>query len=120
LLVDIKETYKRILQVEPGALPGYVLPEIGHKRRTVIDPKALKIRLGDKLSPDLIDAVADYPIGKIEQLYGQATGLTGKKLAAEFDRLIANAIKITNDEPFIRPLNRRERDELKTREILNE
>ena len=45
LLADMKATYKRILVDEPDALPGYVLPEEGHKRRTVTDPVKFKFAL---------------------------------------------------------------------------
>jgi len=113
LLVDLKETYKKIMAVEPGALPGYILPELGHKRRTVVDPVNFKTALSGYLPPERIDALADYPIGKIEEAYGQAAGITGKKLATEFERLTARAVKVTNDEPFIRPLTIKEKAAMK-------
>ena len=117
LLVDLKETYKRILAVEPGALPGYVLPELGHRRRKVVDLAKFKEALAVVLAPEKIDALVDVPIGKIETLYGETVGITGKKLSTEFERLTANAVAVTNDEPFIRPLTIKEKAAMKVKEI---
>jgi hypothetical protein len=112
LLADMKATYHRIMLDDPGALPGYVLPAEGHQRRTVTDPAAFKKALEVDIRPEDIDLLADYPIGKIETKFGEQTGLTGKKLKTEFERLTAGSVTVTRDAPFIRPLSRKERETL--------
>lgn len=110
LLKEMKDCYKQILLADPGALPGYILPEEGHRRRTVTDPAAFKKALEVEIKPEDIDLLADYPISKIEALFGETTGFNGKKLRAEFERLTAGSVTVTNDEPFIRALTKRERE----------
>ena len=108
----MRATYKRILLEEPNALPGYILPEEGHKRRKVTSAQEFKEALREFLPGPVIDAHADYPIGIIEGMYGAAAGLTGKKLKSEFERLIAGSVTVTNDEPFIRAMTKKEREQL--------
>jgi hypothetical protein len=113
LLADMRADYRRILVDDPDALPGYCLPTEGHQRRTVTDPEKFKFALETEISAKDIDALADYPVAKIEEMYGQAVGLTGKKLRADFEQRTANSVTVTRDAPFIRALTKAERSALK-------
>jgi hypothetical protein len=113
LLDDMRKTYKSIMTREPDALPGYVLPSVGYERRKVVNAQIFKEALREFLPPQVIDAHADYPISIIEEMYGVASGLKGKKLEQEFARLTANSVELSNAEPFIRPLTKKEKETAK-------
>jgi Protein of unknown function (DUF2800) len=111
LLEGLEWAYTRILEVEPDALPGYVLPERGKARRRVPYPKALKAALGEYLSEDEVDGCADYRLSKIQELIGLKHRIQDpKELAGLLKRLTQDVITITYDEPFIRPLTKKERE----------
>src|SRR5580704_18335668 len=105
----MRAAYRQIMVDDPDALPGYCLPTEGHQRRTVTDPLNFKLALGEHLTQNEMDLLADYPIGKIEELFGQKAGLTGKRLKTEFERLTADSVTVTRDAPFIRQLTKKER-----------
>jgi hypothetical protein len=109
LLSDMRAAYRQIMVDDPDALPGYILPPEGHQRRTVTDPAKFKFALETEISAKDIDAIAYYPVAKIEEMYGQAVGLTGKKLRADFEERTAGSVTVTRDAPFIRPMKASER-----------
>lgn len=111
LLGTLEETYERILEDEPQALPGYILPAQGRERRLVPYPARLKAALAQYLTPDEIDGCAEYYLGKIEELLGIKHRIGDKKqLKSLFTATIRDAVTITHDKPFIRKLTKRERD----------
>lgn len=114
LLADMRAAYRQIMLDDPDALPGYILPAEGHQRRTVTDPAKFKFALETEISAKDMDALADYPVAKIEEMYGQAVGLTGKKLRADFEERTAGSVTVSRDQPFIRPLTKKERTQLET------
>jgi hypothetical protein len=109
LLATLEEVYTQILEAEPDALPGYVLPAEGHEQRQVPFPAKLKAALAEHLTSDEIDGCAKFYLGKIEELFGLKHKLAGKELEKTFGRLISDAIAIVHDRPFIRPLTPKER-----------
>jgi hypothetical protein len=118
LLETLEATYTKIMESEPGALPGFVLPEIGKERRRVVQPALLKERFAQYLTPADLDGCAEYSLPKIEELIGIKHNLQGKALAKTFAPLFedchkSGAVTITNDRPFIRPLTKREKEEMK-------
>jgi len=68
LLATLEETYEKILEDEPDALPGYLLPKEGKARRIVPYPAKLKTALAAYLNDEEIDGCAEYRLGKIEEL----------------------------------------------------
>lgn len=122
LLVELERLYTEILESEPDALPGYVLPEVGRERRQVVSPAILKMRLDQYLTPEEINGCAEFRLGKIEELIGIKFRLEGKELAKltkELSALLVStgAVGIFHDRPFIRPLTKREREEMKAKAI---
>jgi Protein of unknown function (DUF2800) len=103
VIAEIKKAYAQILREDPDALPGYYLPAEGNERRTVTSPAGFKRALAAYLSVDEIDALAKYSIAKIQNLFGTKAGLKGKAKEKRFAELVADAIAITHDEPFIKP-----------------
>lgn len=113
LIETIEETYTRILEDEPTALPGFILPEKGRPRRRVIYPEKLKTALAQYLTSEELDGCADYRIAKVEELLGLKHKIEDKKeLARLFKELTSDAIEIVYDAPFIRALTKREREML--------
>ena len=107
LLQTLEETYERILEDEPEALPGYVLPKQGKARRIVPYPAKLKTALAAYLSSEEIDGCAEFYLGKLENLFRIKL-----KLAPDdktFSELVKDAVSIIYDKPFIRPLSKKER-----------
>jgi hypothetical protein len=111
ILKSLEAAYERILEDEPNALPGLVLPKQGHKRRIVPYPSKLKHALIEYLSADEVDGCAEYYVGKIEELFGLKQHLRGAALAKKFESLTSHVIDVTHDKPFIRPLTKREREQ---------
>jgi hypothetical protein len=111
ILKSLEAAYERILEDEPNALPGLILPAQGHKRRVVPFPSKLKHALIEYLSADEVDGCAEYYVGKIEELFGLKQHLTGAALAKKFESLTSHVIGVTHDKPFVRPLTKKEREQ---------
>jgi hypothetical protein len=110
LLETLEKTYTKILESEPGALPGYVLPAEGRERRLVPYPQKLKAALSQYLTPEEVDGCASFHLEKLQEVLGLKHHLVGKELEKTFDKLVAGAITIGHDAPFIRPTTRREKE----------
>jgi hypothetical protein len=110
LIETLKKAYVVILENEPTALPGYILPAQGRERRYVPYPAKLKTALADYLTAEEIDGCASYHLGKIEELLGLKRKLEGKELEKLFKSLTNGAVSTTHDAPFIRPMTRKERE----------
>jgi hypothetical protein len=110
ILLDIKETYREILKSDPTALPGYTIDEMGHQRRTVIDPEKFKLALAEYITAQEIDSMADFSVAQAEILFGERTQLKTKRLKEEFRKLTEEAVSIDHVEPSIRKLTKRERE----------
>jgi hypothetical protein len=104
LIEALEEAYLRILENEPEALPGYVLPKQGRKRRFVAYPAKFKEALADYLSAEQIDGCATYHIDKIKQLFAL------RHPPEQFDELIAQVVQVTYDNAYIRKEMRPERE----------
>jgi hypothetical protein len=111
LLETLEKTYTAILQSEPGALPGYILPPEGRERRSVPYPAKLKAALAQYLTPEEVDGCASFHLEKLQEVMGLKHHLVGKDLEKTFDKLVAGAITIGHDAPFIRALNKKEREQ---------
>jgi hypothetical protein len=111
LLETLEKTYTAILESEPGALPGYILPAEGRERRMVPYPAKLKAALSQYLTPEEVDGCASYHLEKLQEVMGLKHRLAGKELEKTFDKLVASAITIGHDASFIRPQTKREREE---------
>jgi hypothetical protein len=109
LLDDWEAAYEKMLEAEPDALPGYVLPERGRARRRVLDPAKFKEALQEYLSGSEIDGCADYWVSRIEELLGIKHKIEGKELAALFKELTKDAITVTFDTPYIQKVTKREK-----------
>ena len=118
LLEGLEWAYTRIMETDPDALPGYVLPEKGKARRRVPFPRQLKEALGEYLSPDEIDGCADYRLGKIEELLGIKHKIADEELKPLFQKLTKDVVTLTYDEAFIRALTKRERETARKSEAL--
>jgi Protein of unknown function (DUF2800) len=109
LLKDIEDIYEKILETEPDALPGFILPKEGHRNRRVVYPRKLKAALAEYLTEDEIDGCAEYYLGKIKEVFGFKHRMSGKELDLNFELLIKDAVQTGHDKPFIRPLTKAER-----------
>jgi hypothetical protein len=111
VIETLEKTYTAILQSEPGALPGYVLPAEGKERRVVPYPRKLKDALAQYLTDDEIDGAASFHLTKIQEVLGLKHHIEGKELEKLFDKLTSNAITIGHDAPWIRPMTKKEREQ---------
>jgi hypothetical protein len=110
LLEAIVQTYERILESEPGALPGFILPAEGKKRRRVINPAKLKTALVAYMTPEEVDGCADYSLAQIERHYKIKFDVSEARAKADIETATKDAISLTHDRPFIRPLTKKERE----------
>jgi hypothetical protein len=110
LIETLEKSYTRILEDEPDALPGYLLPKEGRERRYVPYPDKFKAALGAYLNPDEIDGAATFHLTKIQEIFGLKHHLEGKELEQLFTKLTKEVVSVRYDEPFIRPLRKRERE----------
>lgn len=111
LVESLEAAYTKIMESEPDALPGYVLPERGIPRRKVPFPAKLKDALVEYLTPEEIDGCADFRLGKLEELLGIKHGISDKKhLKTLFKSLTKDVLTIVYDVPFIRALTKKERE----------
>lgn len=117
LIETLKQSYVAILETEPDALPGYILPKQGRERRYVPLPAKLKTALAEYLTPEEIDGCATFHPSKLEELLGLKQKLNGAQLKRLFGNLTRNAIAITHDAPFIRPMSKKERNDATTRQV---
>jgi hypothetical protein len=115
LLKGLEEAYERILENEPEALPGYIMPPQGRERRIVAYPAKLKAALAPYLSSEEIDGCAEFHVAKIEELLGLKHKIAGKALERTFADAIGDVVSIVHDKPFIRPLTKREREAQKAK-----
>jgi PD-(D/E)XK nuclease superfamily len=111
LLEAITQTYLKILETDPDALPGFILPKEGRERRIVPYPAKLKAALAEYLTGDEIDGCAQYYPGQIEKLFGMKHKVSGKELEHRFAELTEGTIEVLHDRPFIRELTKREREQ---------
>lgn len=120
LLETLEQTYTKILEDEPGALPGFILPKEGREVRYVADPQKFKAALAEYLTAEQIDGCADYRLTRISEMIGMKLNIAGKDLERLFDQLTKNVIGTRRDRPFIRPLTKREREEMKAKAEITE
>jgi PD-(D/E)XK nuclease superfamily len=109
LLATLEEVYTQILEAEPDALPGYILPAQGHERRLVPLPAKLKTALAEYLTGEEIDGCAEFYLGKIQELIGLKHHRNGKDLDQLFEHLTKEVVSVIHDRPFIRSLTKKER-----------
>jgi len=113
LLETLEQTYTRILEDEPSALPGYILPRQGRPRRIVPFPAKLKEALSKYLTGDEVDGCANFNLTKIEELIGIKHRVLDKaELKQLFAALTKDVLSVIHDTPFIRPMTKREREML--------
>jgi hypothetical protein len=111
ILKSLEAAYERILEDDPDALPGLILPKEGRARRIVPYPAKLKAALSEWLTSDEIDGCAEYHVAKIQEVFGLKHKLEGKKLSEKFEQLTKHVVEVIRDKPFVRPLTKREREE---------
>jgi Protein of unknown function (DUF2800) len=110
MLETLEATYEQILEEEPGALPGYILPKEGRARRQVVDPAKLKESFAPYLSSEELDGCAEFRLGAIEKLLAAKHRIDMPREAAKLvSELAQGAVAIVHDKPFIRPLSKVER-----------
>lgn len=109
LIEELEQAYVTILETEPDALPGYVLPKHGRERRFVTLPARLKTALAEYLTGDEIDGCATFHLSKLEELVGLKKHVNGVELKRLFANITRNAVATTHDNPFIRPMTKKER-----------
>ena len=110
ILKSLETAYEQILENDPHALPGLVLPSQGRARRIVPYPARLKDALAEYLTSDEIDGCAEFHLSKIQEVMGLKHHLNGAELTKKFEALTKDVVEITHDKPFIRPLTKKERD----------
>jgi len=120
LIEDIEKKYKEILEVEPDALPGYILPKYGKRHWVVADPRALKDNLTDYLSEDEIDGCATFWVLKLREIFGLKFRLKGDELDKKFFGALGESAKRTYGEPYIRQPYKSEKARLLTQRTENE
>jgi hypothetical protein len=111
ILKSLEAAYERILEDDPNALPGLILPKEGRARRIVPDPALLKAALAVWLTAEEIDGCAEYHVAKIQEVFGLKHKLEGKKLSETFWSLTEDVVEVLHDKPFIRPLTKKEREQ---------
>jgi hypothetical protein len=110
LIAMLEETYTRILEDQPDALPGYILPERGKPRRIVPLPAKLKAALADYLTPEEIDGCATFWINKIEKHIAITKQIDEKEARQLVAQVAKDAIETIYDQPSIRALTKKERE----------
>ena len=109
-LIEAWETaYTAILEQEPEALPGYILPAQGRERRFVPQPARFKDAFAEYLTAEEIDGCATYHLTKLEELLGLKMKISGKELERLFANVSKHVVGTTHDAPFIRKLTKKER-----------
>ena len=116
ILKSLEAAYEKILEDDPNALPGLILPKEGRARRIFPYPAKLKAALAEWLTSEEIDACSEYHVAKIQEVFGLKHKLEGKKLSEKFWSLTEEVVEVLHDRPFVRPLTKREREEMKAKE----
>jgi hypothetical protein len=110
LLETLEKTYTKIMEADPDALPGYVLPAEGYADWRALHPQKLKAALAEFLTPEEIDGCATYNLGKIQEVLGLKHHVSGKDLERKFDKLTKDVLTLLHDRPFIRRVTKKERE----------
>jgi hypothetical protein len=103
LFAEIEGHYRRLLEREPGAIPGFAL-EPGAVRRSIEDPVAALERLIETFSVSEFVACCTPSVPELEKAFGKKKGLPAAKVRSEFGRIINGLITEKRNAPSLKAI----------------
>ena len=91
---EIKRAAKRLLQMDPQAIPGWKLVR-RQESREIPDPNKAYVAMGGSLTPQEFVSCVDVSVTKLEKAWTEkrAVGTTQKEAKASFNAVMANVIQ---------------------------
>jgi hypothetical protein len=103
LFKEIEAFYRRVLEREPGAVPGWIL-EPGAVRRSIEDPIKAFERLVEVFSVQEFMACSTPSIPELEKSFGKKTGQPAAKAKDSFKRLLADLLVEKRNAPSLKAI----------------
>ncbi len=103
----IKEVFTSELKFNPASIPGLAL-EPGAEVRTIADVQGAYESLQDVVAQSDFLACCSISVGKLEELYGEKTGLVGKALTEKFNQVLKHYIEMKPNNPSLKAVKAKE------------
>ena len=103
LFKEIESFYKRLLEREPGAIPGWIL-EPGAVRRSIDDPLGALERLIETFSVSEFVACCSPSIPDLERAWGKKKGQSASQAKESFKRLLGDLLTEKRNAPSLKAI----------------
>jgi hypothetical protein len=103
LFLEVEAFYKRLLEREPGAVPGWLL-EPGAVRRSIDDPVAAFERLIEMFSVSEFIACCSPSLPDLERAWGSKKGLPANQAKESLKRLLGPLLTEKRNAPSLKAL----------------
>jgi len=101
LFLEIESFYKRLLEREPGAIPGWVL-EPGAVRRTIDDPVKALEQLTELFSVQEFLACCSPSVPDLERAWSSKKGVSASQAKESFKRLLGALLTEKRNAPSLK------------------
>jgi hypothetical protein len=103
LFKEVETFYKRVLEREPGAIPGWIL-EPGAVRRSIEDPVAVLERLIETFSVSEFVQCCSPSVPDLERAWAKKKGQPASQAKESFKRLLGDLLIEKRNAPSLKPL----------------
>jgi hypothetical protein len=103
LFGEIELHYKRLLEREPGAVPGWIL-EPGAVRRSIEDPVKVYSRLSELFSVEEFIACSTPSVPDLDRAFGKKTGQPAAKSKESFKRFLGDLLVEKRNAPSLKAI----------------
>ena len=100
---EIESFYKRVLEREPGSVPGRGLVP-GNVIRSVENPAKVYAHLAELLSPQDFLACCSVSVPELERAWSRNKGLTASQAKESFKKFLGNLLVEKRNAPSLKPL----------------
>jgi hypothetical protein len=101
LFLEVEAFYKRLLESEPGAIPGWIL-EPGVVRRSIDNPLAAFERLKTTLPVSEFVACCTPSVPELERAWANKKGLPASQAKESFRRILGDALTEKRNTPSLK------------------
>jgi hypothetical protein len=105
LFKEIESFYRRVLEREPGAVPGWIL-EPGAVRRSIENPVGALERLIETFSVSEFLACCAPSVPDLERSWAKKKGLSASQAKNSLKRLLGNLLTEKRNAPSLKPVAR--------------
>jgi hypothetical protein len=103
LFLEVEAFYKRLLEAEPGAIPGWTL-EPGAVRRSIDEPAKALERLSELFSVQEFLSCCSVSVPELEKAWAKKKGQPAGQAKESFKRLLGDLLSEKRNAPSLKPI----------------